>query len=97
MNGLGLKIRRYLVPWGFDSPSRHHLRDLKFLQASSLLGLFFFFSHIVNEKHGTADCRTPGHDRFAYSFSKPLCQLCADFSLNPSAIELLSTLLQCVS
>jgi hypothetical protein len=20
----GLKIRRYLVPWGFDSPSRHH-------------------------------------------------------------------------
>jgi hypothetical protein len=19
-----LKIRRYLVPWGFDSPSRHH-------------------------------------------------------------------------
>jgi imidazolonepropionase-like amidohydrolase len=21
---VGLKIRRYLVPWGFDSPSRHH-------------------------------------------------------------------------
>jgi hypothetical protein len=20
----GLKIRRYLVPWGFNSPSRHH-------------------------------------------------------------------------
>jgi hypothetical protein len=29
-----LKIRRYLVPWGFDSPFRHHrflivLRDLR--------------------------------------------------------------------
>jgi hypothetical protein len=22
--GEGLKIRRYLVPWGFNSPSRHH-------------------------------------------------------------------------
>ena len=25
--GEGLKIRRYLVPWGFDSPSRHQLNS----------------------------------------------------------------------
>jgi hypothetical protein len=25
----GLKIRRYLVPWGFDSPSRHHANPLR--------------------------------------------------------------------
>ena len=24
--GCALKIRRYLVPWGFDSPSRHQLK-----------------------------------------------------------------------
>jgi len=30
----GLKIRRYLVPWGFDSPSRHH----KFLFALRPVG-----------------------------------------------------------
>jgi hypothetical protein len=29
MNGLGLKIRRYLVPWGFDSPSRHQRQLLR--------------------------------------------------------------------
>src|SRR5512142_2939552 len=23
----GFKIRRYLVPWGFDSPSRHQLKN----------------------------------------------------------------------
>src|ERR1700674_472388 len=23
----GLKIRRYLVPWGFNSPSRHHVNS----------------------------------------------------------------------
>src|SRR5215470_15944201 len=40
----GLKIRRYLVPWGFDSPSRHHatmkinplvFRDTKLADSSS--------------------------------------------------------------
>ena len=25
----GLKIRRYLVPWGFDSPSRHQHKSMK--------------------------------------------------------------------
>jgi hypothetical protein len=24
---VGLKIRRYLVPWGFNSPSRHQLSN----------------------------------------------------------------------
>src|SRR5579864_8493960 len=31
----GLKIRRYLVPWGFDSPSRHQLLDSTLLTSNN--------------------------------------------------------------
>jgi len=40
------------------------------------------------------DCRTPGHDRFAYSFPKSAVPVVCGFQRHPSAIEFSSTLLQ---
>jgi len=34
-----LKIRRYLVPWGFDSPSRHQQLWYQPVETTDLLGL----------------------------------------------------------
>src|SRR5271155_4916233 len=42
----GLKIRRYLVSWGFDSPSRHQRKRCRFMRLSSsgCFGRLFFGS-----------------------------------------------------
>jgi hypothetical protein len=55
----GLKIRRYLVPWGFNSPSRHHFSDSKTLKlcltSSSLFEEFYGGGSLVMCGRGVSE------------------------------------------
>src|SRR5437660_12920034 len=51
----GLKIRRYLVPWGFDSPSRHQPFDSTLLTSND--------RRILPQSYRLNDACCAGHQR----------------------------------